>query len=96
MGTLVTCPHCGKPIAKSLALLRLIVSMGGPEVTIDTLAATGRSPEGLFDRRLARLRKLGLIDRHTGRVWATDAGRTLVGDQSTAAEGTACKPVARH
>jgi predicted transcriptional regulator len=69
---LTTCPHCGKVLAnssqdlsaKDLALLRLIVEMEKPEVEIRALAGTlGRSTEGSFDRRLADLRKLGLIDR---------------------------------
>jgi hypothetical protein len=41
-----------------------------------TLASTlGRSAEGGFDRRLVKLRKLGLIDRGKARVRATEAGR---------------------
>jgi hypothetical protein len=88
MTTLLICPHCGKPMAKSagdlspkdLALLQLVVSMSTPDVGIDALiSAKGNSTENSFDRRLSRLRKLALIDRRLGRVWATDAGRTLVG-----------------
>ena len=89
--TLTTCPHCGKPIARSaddlqpkaVALLRLIVEMGKPEVDIrDLAAAAGRSSEGAFDRSLTGLRKRGLIERRNGRAWATEAGRIIVGAQT--------------
>jgi hypothetical protein len=61
---------------KAVALLRLIVEMGKPEVDIhDLAAAAGNSSEGSFDRRLTGLRKRGLIDRRNRRAWATEAGR---------------------
>jgi DNA-binding transcriptional regulator YbjK len=81
----------GKPIARSaddlqpkaVALLRLIVEMGKPEVDIrDLAAAAGNSSEGSFDRRLTGLRKRGLIDRRNRRAWATEAGRIIVGAQT--------------
>jgi hypothetical protein len=87
---LTVCPHCGKPLARSrqdlqpsaLAVLRLIVEMGKPEVETHVLAAAaGRSSEGAFDRRLTGLRKRGLIERRNGKVWATEAGRILAGAQ---------------
>jgi hypothetical protein len=96
-GQIEKCPHCGKPLAKTardltpkdLGLLRLIVSMRVPEMMTDLLTSTlGCSPEGSFDRRFARLRKLGLIDRRKGRVWATEAGRALVGAQQAVADAT--------
>ena len=86
--TLTNCPHCGKPIARSandlqpgaVALSRMIVDMGKPEVDIHALAAAaGRSSEGAFDRSLTGLRKRGLIERGNGRAWATEAGRILAG-----------------
>jgi hypothetical protein len=70
---------------------------GTPEAAIDLLTSTlGCSPEGSFDRRLARLRKLGLIDRRSGRVWATEAGRSLVGAQPVVADASPEKQTARR
>ena len=90
--TRTTCPHCGKPRARSaddlqpkaVALLRLIVDMGKPDVDIhDLAAAAGNSVEGgSFDRRLTGLRKRGLIDRRNRRAWATEAGRIIAGAQT--------------
>jgi hypothetical protein len=60
-------------------LLRLVVSTSTPDVGIDALTGAWRNSTENSFRRLSRLRKLGLIDRRLGRVWVTDAGRTLVG-----------------
>ena len=87
MTVLTLCPHRGKPLAKSshdlspkdLNFLQLIAST--PEAVIATLASTLGCSADVFQRRMARLRRIGLIDRHAGRVWATDAGRTLLGAQ---------------
>ena len=87
MTVLTLCPPCGNPLAKSshdlspkdLNLLRLIAST--PEAVIATLASTLGCSTDVFQRRMARLRRIGLIDRHAGLVWVTDAGRTLLGAQ---------------
>jgi predicted transcriptional regulator len=98
VSVLTLCPHCGKPLVKSshdlspkdLNLLRLIAST--PEAAIATLASTLGCSIDVFQRRTARLRRIGLIDRHAGRVWATDAGRTLLGAQQGVGGAAEKKP----
>ncbi len=61
---------------KERSLLRLICDAFPKDIDIRELAAKAkRSPEGAFSRTLTDLVRRNLINRHNGRVKATEAGR---------------------